>query len=376
MNSNKNQLPQWSGNTISKIFAIGEMFSGPGGIGLAVNKTKHINKRVNLSFKHSWATDYDADTAETYKENVLKNNNEALYICKDIRDIDIDKLPNVDGFLYGFPCNDFSLVGKSKGVNGNFGGLYKYGVKFIDKSNPLFIVAENVSGIKSSNDGITFQKILSELNNAGRYGYDLTVHLYKFEEYGIPQKRHRYIIVGIRGDLNIKFKVPKPSYKIIGCEEALTAPPITEIHKNNEYTNHSQTVIKRLKKIKPGENAWSAKLPENLKLNVNGAKLSQIYKRLHPEKPAYTITGSGGGGTHVYHWKENRALTNREKARLQTFPDNFIFFGSKESVRSQVGMAVPVKGAQIILKALLKSFTKEKYEHVEPSLGYFKNRSI
>ena len=76
------------------------------------------------------------------------------------------------------------------------------------------------------------------------------------------------------------------------------------------------------------ENAWTAKLPDHLKLNVKGATISQIYKRLDPNKPAYTVTGSGGGGTHVYHWKEPRALTNRERARLQTFPDDFKFHGS------------------------------------------------
>ena len=61
--------------------------------------------------------------------------------------------------------------------------------------------------------------------------------------------------------------------------------------------------------------------------------MSQIYRRLDPNKPAYTITGSGGGGTHGYHWEENRALTNRERARLQTFPDDFIFEGPKERVK-------------------------------------------
>ena len=77
-------------------------------------------------------------------------------------------------------------------------------------------------------------------------------------------------------------------------------------------------MVKRLKFIKPGENAFTASIPDELKLNVAGVKTSQIYRRLDPGKPAYTITGSGGGGTHVYHLKENRALTNRERARLQT----------------------------------------------------------
>ena len=106
--------------------------------------------------------------------------------------------------------------------------------------------------------------------------------------------------------------------------------------------------------------------PKNLQLNVKGAKISQIYRRLDPNKPSYTVTGSGGGGTHVYHWKENRALTNRERARLQTFPDSFIFEGSKESVRKQIGMAVPVKGAKIIFDSLLKTFAGIKYKNIDP----------
>ena len=103
-------------------------------------------------------------------------------------------------------------------------------------------------------------------------------------------------------------------------------------------------------------------------MNVRGAKISQIYKRLDPDKPAYTVTGSGGGGTHMYHWKENRALTNRERARLQTFPDDFIFFGSKESVRKQIGMAVPCIGAKVIFEAVLKSFAGISYPHIAPNI--------
>ena len=106
----------------------------------------------------------------------------------------------------------------------------------------------------------------------------------------------------------------------------------------------------------PGQNAFTADLPEELRLNVKGAKISQMYKRLDPLKPAYTLTASGGGGTHVYHWAEPRALTNRERARLQTFSDSFRFWGGKESVRKQIGMAVPCKGAQIIFEAILESF--------------------
>ncbi len=81
------------------------------------------------------------------------------------------------------------------------------------------------------------------------------------------------------------------------------------------------------------------------------------------------MTGSGGGGTHIYHWSEPRALTNRERARLQTFDDKFEFWGSKESVRKQIGMAVPPRGAKLIFEAILNSFSGVAYEHVSPSLA-------
>ena len=136
--------------------------------------------------------------------------------------------------------------------------------------------------------------------------------------------------------------------------------------KNNEIPRQSAKVVERLKYIKPGENAWNADLPEELKLNVQNTRMSLIYRRLDPNKPAYTVTGSGGGGTHVYHWSEPRALTNRERARLQTFPDDYVFCGSKESIRKQIGMAVPVDGAKIIFEAVLKTFAGIEYDYVEP----------
>lgn len=357
-----------------KELKVGEMFSGPGGIGIALNLAKH----PKFSFVHEWSTDYDKDTSLTYIHNVLKDfkNPDEHFYLSDIRNLDIDSLPKVDGFLYGFPCNDFSLVGEKKGFKGKFGPLYSYGIKYINRVNPLFFFAENVTGIKSSNSGIALKKILHDLNHAGKYGYTLTVNLYKFEEYGVPQTRHRYIIIGIRGDLNLTFNVPTPSYKIVTCKEAIDS--IAPSAKNQEKVKQSERVIKRLQYIKEGENAWQAehRMPEELKLKVKGARLSQIYRRLDSHRPSYTITGSGGGGTHVYHWNEPRALTNRERAKLQTFPDDFEFFGSTQSVRKQIGMAVPCEGAKIILEAVLKTLAGESYPHIAPSEGIYIAKSI
>jgi len=187
----------------------------------------------------------------------------------------------------------------------------------------------------------------------------------------VPQTRHRIIIVGIRKELGLVYRVPStaPYRNIdISAKCALTNPPIPQDAFNNELTRQSEVVKLRLMHIKPGQNAFNADLPEELKLKVKGAKISQIYKRLHPDRPSYTVTGSGGGGTHVYHWKEPRALTNRERARLQTFDDSFVFSGSKESVRKQIGMAVPVKGSKVIFTAILNTFAGVEYEWEEASM--------
>ena len=229
-------------------------------------------------------------------------------------------------------------------------------------------MAENVGGLRNANEGKAFTKILAELREAG---YTLTPNLYKFEDYGIPQARHRVIIVGIRNDLDVTYHVPSPApYANVDntCRTAIENPPIPKDAPNNELTKQSATVVKRLGYIKPGENAFTANLPPELKLNIKGARISQIYKRLDPTKPSYTVTGSGGGGTHIYHWSEPRALTNRERARLQTFPDTYVFEGSKENVRKQIGMAVPCRGAKIIFEAILKSFAGIEYKFEKPNI--------
>lgn len=342
----------------------GEFFSGPGGLALGAILAESNNNSQILKIKHVWANDFDQDTCETYKRNICKNEKNPYVICKDVTELDINLLTPVDIFAYGFPCNDFSIVGEQKGFGGNFGPLYSYGVEVLNKFKPKVFVAENVGGIASVNDGQTFKTILSDLKKAGN-GYKITTHLYRSEDYGVPQTRHRYIIVGIDETLNLEFKVPVPTHwgNPVSVKTALSN--IQKNALNNEYTRTSLRVIERLKHIKPGENAWTANLPEHLQLNVKTARMSQIYKRLHPDKPSYTITGSGGGGTHGYHHEEPRPLTNRERARIQSFPDDFEFIGSNASVRKQIGMAVPPKLSQVIFTAVLDTLNHVDYPYVK-----------
>lgn len=345
-----------------KMFRLGELFCGPGGLAYAAIHSRISNNEYGIV--HQWANDYDLDTCQTYTRNICADKPETV-ICGDVRELDIEALGDIDALAFGFPCNDFSVVGEQKGFEGKYGPLYSYGIKVLQRYQPYWFLAENVGGLRSANEGKAFEKIKEDMRNAG---YKIYPNLYKFEEYGVPQARHRMIIVGIRSDLPYEFKIPstKPYEKCdVSCKNAIENPPISEDSPNNEITKQAPQVVERLKYIKPGENAFTAKLPKELQLNVRGAKISQIYKRLDPDKPAYTVTGSGGGGTHMYHYDEPRALTNRERARLQTFPDDYIFEGSKESVRKQIGMAVPQRGARVIFEAILKTFASEPYDYIE-----------
>lgn len=354
-----------SSNTLSAsgniTFKLGELFCGPGGLALGATSSRIESKGVSYGIKHQWANDIDSDSCETYSKNICPSETHSV-ICQDVHSLSIESLAPIDIFAYGFPCNDFSIVGEQKGFGGTFGPLYTYGMKVLDFFKPKAFIAENVSGISSANEGKAFRKILEDMETAGN-GYNLSVHLYKAEEYGVPQSRLRMIIVGFDKTTNLVFRVPRPTtqFKPITAREALENPPIFKDAPNNERTAQSKTVIERLGYIKPWENAWTADIPKQLQLNVKTAKLSQIYRRLHPDKPSYTITGSGGGGTHGYHWDEPRALTNRERARLQTFPDDFVFAGSKESVRKQIGMAVPPRLSEMIFTSILMTFAGVSY---------------
>ena len=359
-------------------FNLGEIFCGAGGFAEGAKKA---------GFNHIWGTDNHSDSCDTFK----KNQGCASY-CMDISEFTKPnflketkkKLGKINGLMFGFPCNDFSLVGKNKKLDGEYGGLYKHACKVLNFFQPEFFVAENVTSLgkklyfntseprlakeifnpdKLKNENyINFKKIMTDLAKCSDFGYTIFADNFKFEEYGVPQNRHRIILVGFRQDFFIKNKVnyckPEKSDSKKTSKEALSNIP--KWAKHQEHTKHDDKVIRRFKKTKEGKNVWDLGDDEDGLPGVKKARMSHIYKKLDRNKPAYTVTGSGGGGTHVYHYEENRALTNRERARLQTFPDEYEFEGGKESIRRQIGMAVPVLGAEKIMKAVKSALKKNK----------------
>ena len=182
------------------IFRLGELFCGPGG--LAWGATNADIGDPNWKIVHQWSNDYDENTCKTYRRNICPKQPETVY-HEDIRKFDLTHLADIDALAFGFPCNDYSVVGEQKGMDGIYGPLYSYGVKVLQLYHPKWFLAENVGGLKNANDGKAFTKILDEMRKAG---YKLYPNLYKFEDYGIPQARHRIIIVGIREDIDLNIE--------------------------------------------------------------------------------------------------------------------------------------------------------------------------
>ena len=355
-------------DSTNTVFSLGELYCGPGGMASGILKAQSSDGKYRV--EHEWASDIDADSCATYIHNICSDHPETVINC-NVKKLNIKTLKPITAFAYGFPCNSFSKVGKHDGMeNVTYGQLYWYGVQILQFFKPAWFIAENVSGILSTGTN-DFKQIRDDLKDAG---YKLYIHHYHSEDYGIPQTRHRVIIVGINKDLDVEFKVPSPEpYKDIDISAGTALSSISPDAPNNEPGRTSDIIRRRLELIEPGQNIWQAmqkeNFPEELKIK-QAVPISTIYKKLDPNKPSYTITANGGGGTQGYHW-ENRILTNRERAKLQSFPDDYFFEGNFRSVRKQIGMAVPPKLAEIITDAILNSFAGIEYPSVPANLGVY-----
>lgn len=311
-----------------------------------------------LKYKIAWANDFDKYSCETYKHNFKHN-----ISCTDIWDVDFNKVPDADVIIGGFPCQDFSILRSTKrpGFKSKRGLLYTKFVEAVKIKKPLFFVAENVKGLLTTHKGWAIKKIKEDFSN-NEPGYNVSYKLINFANYGVPQKRERVVIIGIRKDISKNFHFPPETHsekgksldgkKIKKWVDVKTAlKNVKKIKINDEKLKEKPLTTAKLKAIPPGGNYKD--LPKNLKIK---AVMSNIYRRCHPDKPSCTIIAAGGGGTWGYHHKEPRSLTNRERARIQSFPDWFEFKGTITEVRRQIGNAVPPLGIKPVAKELLCFF--------------------
>ncbi|MCI4670805.1 MAG: DNA cytosine methyltransferase [Bacteroidia bacterium] len=302
----------------------------------------------NSGFNIRWANDIDPRACETYSKNIGDH-----IVCEDITKIDYDRIPDGDLILGGFPCQDFSMIWKREGLNTDRGNLYQNFVEVVSKKNPLMFIAENVKGILTANKKKAINKIIDDFSNTGKFGYVTKAHLVNFADYGVAQLRERVLIIGVRKDLKSHFQIPLPTRtpnSYLSSKEALEG--VEKVPFNNNHQNIKPRTVEKLKLIPPGGNFTD--IPKDSPHYVKGM-ISHVYRRLHPDKPSTTIIAAGGGGTWGYHYNEPRPLTNRERARLFGYPDDFVFEGSISEVRRQIGNSVPPSGIKPFAEEI-KSF--------------------
>jgi DNA (cytosine-5)-methyltransferase 1 len=329
--------------TDKKVLRIMSLFAGCGGMDLGFLMAQYPKYKYEVA----WANDFDAYACATYKLNIGEE-----IVHGDIWDIDLKKTPKVDVIVGGFPCQDFSIMRRERNdvFKSKRGLLYTKFVDAVSEKLPIFFVAENVRGLISANRGWAIKKIKEDFE---KVGYNVQYQLLNFADYGVPQNRQRVIIVGVRNDLDYSFVYPKPTHQGRHVPVKIALKDVELIEVNNERQKLHQSTIDILNQIPAGGNYKSTKQ------FADKNWISLTYRRLHPDKPSPTIIANGGGGMQGYHWKEPRSLTNRERARIQTFPDSFHFVGSMTQVRRQLGNAVPPEGIKPIAEQLLKMVNGE-----------------
>lgn len=307
------------------------LFSGAGGLDLGLKQAGH---------DIIWANDFDKNAVETYRHNIGTH-----IVCNDIKNIDISTIPSADVVIGGFPCQGFSQANRFRMLDDERNHLYKFFYNIIKEKQPMFFIAENVKGILSLGKGEAIKQIVSDFENAG---YKTDLHLVNMANYGVPETRQRVIIVGQRIDLATEwlFHFPKETHskdgkdglhKWVSIKEAIDRFPDPDMP--NDTPNHEYS------KYKVEYRDYTA------------------HRRTDPNSPSPTILarGNGGGGVcAIPHYNGQRRLTVRESAAVQTFPDDFIFFGSRGACYRQIGNAVPVMFAEILGKELMRIEKEEK----------------
>jgi DNA (cytosine-5)-methyltransferase 1 len=328
------------------------LFSGCGGLDLGFKRA---------GYNILWANDFDKDAQAVYKKNKLGKIDD-----RDILNITASEIPGCEVLTAGFPCQPFSNAGNRKGVHDSRGMLYKECLKIIGEKMPKVFVFENVKGLLSTKyiDGQNLVDVIhDDLSVKGGMGYNVTYKLLNASDYGVPQNRQRVVFVGIRKDLNKTFNFPEPQSK-----QGLTLRNILDIPSNVpnqvdwEFSPQAMEMVAHI----PEGGSWKNIPYENLaqrfqriRDNMKKYHSPNFYRRFSRDEIIGTITASAQPeNCGIIHPTENRRYTIREIARIQTFPDDFIFI--EDTLRDIVAMykvignAVPVKLAEVIALSIKK----------------------
>lgn len=302
-------------------FTVVSLFSGCGGMDLGFKGgfTSLGRRYAENPFNIVWANEINEAACRTYRKNIGKHIHHG-----DIWEL-LDNLPEqADIVIGGFPCQDISVNGKGAGLSGKRSGLYRAMVETIARTKPKIFVAENVKGLLMKHHSDALNQVLTDFK---ALGYNVSYQLYLAANYGVAQTRERVIIVGTLPGVK-QFKAPIPTCELKDHVTAHDALHDLSLIPENESINH----------------VWSKaqRSPE------------QGDRRLRAERPGYTIRAECHGNIQ-WHYEQPRRISMREAARIQSFPDNFIFDSKLRETERQVGNAVPPVLAWHIAQAIADS---------------------
>lgn len=327
-----------------------ELFAGTGGLALGLEQAGFINKGL---------VEIDKDAVDTLKKNRPNWN----VIHEDITKISSDpegifkyipKNTEIDLLSGGYPCQSFSYAGKRRGLEDTRGTLFYDYAKILNQLKPKMFLVENVRGLTTMDHGRTLQTMIDVFEN---FGYHTTYKVLNAWDYGVAEKRQRMILIGIRNDLNIKYKFPKPhTYKPVLRDVLQNVPDSPGI----KYSKRKYDVLK----LVPAGGYWRD-LPEEIAKDYMGKSWNSgggrtgMARRLSWDEPSLTLTTSPSQKqTERCHPEETRPFTTREYARIQSFPDSWKFAGGVTSIYKQIGNAVAVNMAKDVGKSIIAALNQ------------------
>jgi len=318
---------------------VASLFSGVGGLDLGFLKAGHVIV---------WANDFFPDAVETYKRNIGDH-----IVLGDITKISAEDIPNHDILIGGFPCQGFSVANIKRGARDSRNKLYHEFLRILSEKKPKYFVAENVKGILSLSKGKVFETILADF---AKTGYKVKYKLLNAADFGVPQRRERVIILGVRTDINKELQFPVPTH---------SATP------NNKKLKPWVSIGAALQDIPEpdAEHRLSNHTYSKFKLKFNGYLGNRT---INPNLPAPTVTARGddrGGVVVLHHPNNHRRMSVRELATTQSFPKNFVFCGPNSSAYRQIGNAVP----PVLARAIALMFPKgEKCDNITAKKAFCK----
>ena len=372
-----------------------DLFSGAGGLTFGFYYKLENGRFVRRNNQFLFANEWNRDAAKTLQENFPG----IPVICRDIKTIGQDEVHSylknnsVDLIIGGPPCQSFSFIGKRE--YDDKAKLYREYERMLSILQPKMFVFENVKGMLSMKDenGVLLTEIIKQRfkNIPGKKGYNLQLKVINAVNYGVPQNRERVLIIGIREDLSIRFEYPEATSKtIVSLKEAIDdLPPIKPNERVADYRKKKPNLYQKLMRQTAKELTYHYTKPHSEKLQVVMSTLREgegkndfnklvdkglipekfrltsgyhnSYGRLRGSEPSSTITNSFTTPSclRCIHYAQNRPLSIREGARIQSFPDTFRFFGSDQQIKVQIGNAVPPLLAIAICDAIENSMKEE-----------------